>query len=514
MRDSLTGFAQSIQIPGSAIGGDDSELFDPVGTGVAAHHAVMCDKIQQCIETPYGRLIMMLPPGSAKSTYASAIAPAWANGKWPGHQSILVSYASELAKKHSRKARAICKQPVYLDAFQGATVDRRTSAAEQWSLTNGSEYMAAGILAGITGSRGDLIIGDDLIAGAQEADSRATRQATNEAWYQDVMTRAKPKASIILLGTRWHPLDPIGAMLPEDYDGRSGPVLCNDGMTWYVLNIPAEAEHADDPLGRAPGEMLWPEVWTPDHWVQFRSQPRMWASMYQQRPTIAGGGRFKEEWVVWYEPGDEPPRESMNVYGASDWAAPPEDTTADLDFTEHGIVGLDDATDKANKPRPNLWLLDWAYGQHTTDKGVNDFFRLVNLWRPIRWWNEKGVIWNAVAPTVRERMRRSSKRVTLDTLASLAGKLARAETFFALCQEGRVRFPNNAWGKRLVAQLVAFPVVVHDDAVDVVTLIGRALDGMSWHRPEPEVEHSDLKPFSQEWLFYNDKPKNTKGRFR
>lgn len=36
MRSSLTAFAQSIQIPGAPVGGDDSELFEPVGSSLAA----------------------------------------------------------------------------------------------------------------------------------------------------------------------------------------------------------------------------------------------------------------------------------------------------------------------------------------------------------------------------------------------------------------------------------------------------------------------------------------------
>jgi predicted phage terminase large subunit-like protein len=515
MRDSLAGFAQSIQIPGSAVGGDDSELFEPVGTGMALHHNVLCNAIQTCIETDYGRLIIMLPPGSAKSTYASSIAPAWAMGKWPGLQTILVSYGTELAKKHSRKARAICKQQVYLDAFAGHTISRATSAAEQWSLTSGSEYMAAGILAGVTGSRGDLIVGDDLIAGRQEADSPAVRMATNNAWMEDIMTRQKPRASVILLGTRWHPLDPIGALLPADYDGRSGPVLCSDGMVWQVLCIPAQCEREDDPCGRKIGEYLWPEVWGEEHFTPFRSNPRTWASLYQQRPAIDGGGRFKREWVKWYEIGEQPAMDELNIYGASDWGAPSE-TSEDPDFTEHGVVGTDDSIDFATgMPMPHLWFLDWWYGQETTDIGMTAFFRMIGEWRPKRWWNEKGPIYNAIQPTLADRMRRASRRTWLDTLPSSLNKIARAESFFDIAAQGRVHMPNVPWAHRLVDQLCSFPVVAHDDGVDVCTLLGRAVGSLAWKRPEPVEAHRDLKPFSQEWLFYNDrKPTSPGGRTR
>ena len=493
MRESLVGFAQSIQIPGAPLGGDDSELFAPVGTGMAKHHEVMCAAIQKCLETRYGRLILMLPPGAAKSTYASAIAPAWAMAKWPGYQVILASYATELAKKHARKARAIFKQSVVSDAFEGIGLDRSTSAAELWRTSNGSEFMAAGILAGITGSRADAVIADDLIAGAQEADSPATRSATWEAFEMDLMTRLKPGGSVVLLGTRWHPLDPIGMVLPDDYDGRSGPVIGKDGMTWHVLNIPAEAEHADDPLGRQAGEMLWPEWFDITHWIPWRKKPRVWASLFQQRPVVGGGGSFKEEWIKWYEPGEEP--EHLNVYGFSDYAAPnPDAPIDDPDFIEHGMWGLD--------PDGDVWGLDWWYDQCTTDAGMNAALNLMKKWSPRKWWNEKGPIWNAIANLMSDKLKRNGVRCAREALPSSVNKMLRAETFFGMCEQGRVHLPNVPWAHRLVAQLKAFPIVAHDDGVDVCSLMGRALHKLAYAYVPRQPRDASLKPFSVAWLEY------------
>jgi hypothetical protein len=33
--------------------------------------------MQHCMTTPHGRLMIMAPPGSAKSTYATVVAPSW-----------------------------------------------------------------------------------------------------------------------------------------------------------------------------------------------------------------------------------------------------------------------------------------------------------------------------------------------------------------------------------------------------------------------------------------------------
>lgn len=504
MRDSLTAFAQSIAIPGAPVSGDDSELFAPVGAGMASHHILLCEALQRCIDTPYGRTMVFMPPGAAKSTYASAVAPAWAMGRQPGFLTILGSYATDLAKKHGRKARAICKQRVYQDAF-GTGLSRATSAAELWALENGSEYMAGGLLSGLTGNRADLLIIDDPVKGAEAADSPSIRSNVWEAIELDAMTRLKPRASVFLIQTRWHPLDPAGMLLGEKYDGQSGPWECSDGMVWDIINIPAECEREDDPLGRRPGEMLWPEWFDENHWKQYRSKPRLWSALYQQRPSLGEGTAFKREWVQWYEPGEQP--EYLNVFGASDYGSPSEQST-DPDFTVHGVGGLDE--------KGELWLLDWWREQGaTTDKGVAAFLTLAARWKRYRrWYNEKGVIYNAVLPWMKSSARHRNVRLRLETLPSTANKVARAESFFAACEAQRVHFPNVPWAHELVNQLCSFPVVAHDDDVDVCSLLGRALDDIGWaYVPETEVT-PDLKPFSVEWLEWRPTEQGSAKRMR
>jgi len=505
MRDTLVGFSQSIQIPGAPVGGDDSELFEPVGTEVAKHHILLMDALQRCIETDYGRTIVMMPPGAAKSTYASAIAPSWAMGKWPGFQVILASFGSDLAKKHGLKARNICKQAVYLDAF-ASTVSKSTSAAEMWALESGSQYMSGGLLSGLTGNRADLLIIDDPIKGALAADSPTIRSTIMEAINLDAMTRLKPRASVFVIMTRWHPLDPAGQLLPPDYDGRSGPIICTDGMTWNVINIQAECERDDDPLGRNIGDMLWPEWFDAQHWVQYRKNQRMWSSLFQQRPTLEGSGRFDENWIKWYESGQQPTL--LNYYGADDYGAPNTDQPSDdPDFSEQGVAGVD--------TEGHLWFVDWWYKQGaSTDEGITNYIRLSKKWAVRGWFGEKGVIHNSIAGTRKQRQKAAGCRTLIELLPSNANKAAKAEAFIALCEQGRVHLPNVPWAHRLVAQIKAFPVVAHDDGVDVCSLLGRAVDKMAWAYEEPAPEDFDLKPFSVEWLEYRDKPPAAGGRTR
>jgi hypothetical protein len=321
--ESLVAFSQSIDIPGvPTVDTADEEdpvtgrlkdriekvptKYTPIESRVAKHHLLIMQAIQRCIETARGRLMIFAPPGSAKSTYASVVAPAWAMGRKPNTQIILGSYGTSIAAKQSRKVRSIVRNPNYTSLWaERPTLAEDQRAVDDWQLTNGSSMMAAGLLAGITGNRADGVIIDDPVANREQADSAAIREKIYNEFLDTAMTRAKPKMWAIIIQTRWHEEDLAGAILPADYNGESGRILCRDGQTWEVLCIPAEAEREDDVLGRNIGEFLWPEWFPASHWTTWRDNPRAtrtWAALYQQRPAPFSGIHFNRELFKRYDP--------------------------------------------------------------------------------------------------------------------------------------------------------------------------------------------------------------------
>lgn len=497
-RASLLGFAQAVSIPGAPVSDDPNEwLFEPLGSGLAAHHRLILEACQRTIEKPMGRLMLFLPPGSAKSTYAGVVAPAWAMGRFAGHRVILVSYAATPAERASKRARAICGGHDYAAIWPERTCIRAGSAGvTEWELTNGSGLLAAGILGAITSARGDTLVIDDPVAGRDEANSETIRRKTREAYDDDLLTRLKPGGSVILTQTRWHPEDLAGSILPEDYNGESGLIRCRDGLDWEVICLPAKAEHPDDPLGRELGEYLWPEWFPPEHWAQYEKNPRTWAALYQQRPRPDKGNQFEAEWFQWYDPQDLP--ENLRIYGASDYAVTKKSVDNHPDWTEHGVWGLDESGD--------LWALDWWYGQEASDVAIKAEIALAKRWAPVMTYGEKGVIENAIGPLRKRIMRELKKYVMREWLPSVTDKVARVAGFRARAHAGTVHLPRGkAWADRLVQQLVAFTGQSggQDDAVDVCGLIGRALDQMrDAHRPSVD-RRAVVKPYTRQWLEYD-----------
>lgn len=472
-RADLTEYARYIEVPGAPLTEqDDEERFKPVETVIAAHHDIILKATQRCIARRNGRTMLFLPPGSAKSTYATVVGPTHAMGAIPGFKVIQVSYGSDLSRRFGRRMRSIVRQHGYRLLFN-TSLSSESSAADEWALENGSEFMGSGILSGITGNRADFIPIDDPIKGRLEADSEVTRKRTIEAYQDDVLTRLKPGGSLMITQTRWHDEDLAGSILPDGYDGRSGMIDCRDGNTWEVICIPAQCERSDDPLGRKVGEYLWPEWFPEDHWTPFKRIPRTWAALYQQRPAPEEGDFFKADWLRPYQ--TAPARETLAIYGASDYAV----TKDGGDFTVHVVIGLD--------PVGRMYLLDLWRGQAQGDVWIDAFCDLVLRWKPLGWAEETGQIKAAIGPFLERRMRERKAYVFREAFPTRGDKTVRAQSIRGRMALEGLYVPHEAgWYPAFRSELLTFPAGKHDDQVDALGLVGQLLDAMITRKPKSD----------------------------
>jgi len=417
------------------------------------------------------RLMIFMPPGSAKSHYGNVNFAPYYLGRNPDHGIITASYGQDLADKWGRRSRNIVAGQDYRAIF-GFGVASNSGAANRWATERGGEYIAVGVGGPITGNRADGAIIDDPVKGREEAESETVREKV-KAWYKDdFWTRLKPDAWVVLIMTRWHEDDLAGWLIEEAKKG---------GEQWEVLSLPALAEE-NDPLGRKIGEPLWPEWFTPAMFAEAQRDRRRWTALYQQRPTPEEGDYFKREWLRWYD--ELPTHSTLKIYGASDYAV-----TADGgDFTEHGVVGVD-ALD-------NIYVVDWWREQAASDVWVEVFCDLVRKWKPLKWAEEAGQIAKGVGPFLLKRQNERQAYVWREQYTSSADKPTRAQAIRGRMAMGKLYLPAHApWVDPLVRQLLTFPAGRTDDGVDVLSLIGRMLAEMSkGERPKPGPQPITAQP--------------------
>src|SRR6185312_12946475 len=412
-----------------------------------------------------------MPPGAAKSTYSSILYAPWYYAQHPDHCVIAASHTQELAEKWGRRVRNLIAEH---SLVLGVGLAPDSQAAGRWETNSGGEYFAAGVGGAISGRRADLVVIDDPIRSREDADSETVRDKTWDWYKSDLYTRLKPGGRIVLIQTRWHEDDLAGRLLADMESG---------GDRWEVISLPALAEEAD-PLGRVPGQPLWPEWEDLDNLERKRRAvgARDWSALYQQRPAPEDGSFFLKEWLKPYD--KAPPLHTLRVYGGSDYAV-----TADGgDFTCHAVVGID--------PEGRMYLLDLWRKQASSDEWIEAFCDLVLKWKPVGWAEEQGQIRSGVGPFLDKHQRDRKAYVFRDQFPTRGDKAVRAQSIRGrMALEGLYVPVAAAWYANLRSELLSFPAGKHDDQVDALGLVGQLLNKMS----------VGMKPREEE------KPKNVTG---
>jgi hypothetical protein len=324
----------------------------------ARHHQLLIDKLEAVAKGEIDRLMVFMPPGSAKSTYASVLFPPWLLAQDPTRTIIAASHTAELAERFGRRVRNLIAEHTTALGF-GLAAD--SQAAGRWDTEKGGEYFAAGVRGPITGRRADLAVIDDPVKSREEADSDIIRERTKDWYKNDLYTRLKPGGRIAIIQTRWHEDDLGGWLLSEAEKG---------GDRWEVLSLPAFAS-ANDPLGRAANEPLWPDWQDSDALIRIRAAvgSRTWHALYQQDPRPDEGTYFQRAWFKRFKPEQRPA--NLHIYGTSDYAV----TEDGGDYTVHRVWGVDASGD--------LWLIDGWRGQTTANVWIERQCDLIAAHKPL-----------------------------------------------------------------------------------------------------------------------------------
>lgn len=346
------------------------------------------------------------------------------------------------------------------------TINNEEGGIEHGLKQNGA-YYAVGVGGPLTGRGAHLLLIDDPVKNREEAESEVIRKKTKEWYTSTAYTRLMPGGRIVIIQTRWHEDDLTGWLLAE-----------HAHEDWVRLDLPAI-----DAEGRA----LWPEQYDIEalEKIKLAIGARDWSALYQQRPSPETGDYFRLEWLKTYDLA--PPRETLNIYGASDYAV----TSEGGDFTVHVVVGMD--------ADGRLYLLDLWRGQTASDAWVNAFCDLVLKWKPIGWAEEHGQIKSGVGPFLLRTQLERGAYVAREAFPTRGDKAVRAQSIRGRIALNGLYLPKDApWRADLQSEMMSFPVGVHDDQVDALGLVGQLLDRMTAKKP-PSSEVRALKPPPGKW---------------
>ena len=394
------------------------------------------------------RLAIFLPPGSAKSTYSSVQFPPHFLARRSNIAVLACSHSTELAESFGRRCRNLIESH---ELELGYTLCEHSRSAGRWETSNGGNYFCAGVGTAIAGYRADLGLIDDPLRNKEDADSKLIRDKHWD-WYNfDFKPRLKPDASVVLIQTRWHE------------DDLAGRILANEGKDWTVVRIPFFAEE-NDPMGRAPGDMLWPEWFTKS---MFPTDSRVANALYQNNPTPEEGDFFKADWLVEYRPEQLP--QNLLSYCASDHAV---STKEEADRTLLVNFGVDSGD--------NIWIKpDFFWDRADTSVVVEQMLNMAERDKPLWWFAGKEHITSSIGPFLRKRMAERGVYITMQETTSRRDKQTRCQAIRGRMSNRKVFFPafHPKWHD-VKHEILSFPAGTHDEWPDVLGEIGRGLDSM------------------------------------
>ena len=180
----------------------------------------LCREFQEFLESDEEVLVVNEPPRHGKSRTAGLFVE-WVLGNDPTRKIMTGSYNETLSTMFSKNVRndiqeekADQNKVVFSDIFPDVQIKRGDGAMNLWSLEGGyNNYLATSPSGTATGFGCDIMIIDDLIKSALEANSAKVLE-DQWGWFTDTMlSRLEEGGKIIVIMTRWHSNDLAGRAL-------------------------------------------------------------------------------------------------------------------------------------------------------------------------------------------------------------------------------------------------------------------------------------------------------------
>lgn len=180
----------------------------------------LCENLQDFFESDDEVLVVNMPPRHGKSRTVGCFVE-WVLGKNQREKVMTGSYNETLSTVFSKNVRdtilaekADKDKVVYSDIFPGVSIKRGDGAMNMWSLEGGyNNYLATSPTGTATGFGCSLMIIDDLIKSALEANNADVLQKHWDWFTNTMLSRLEEGGKIIIVMTRWHSEDLAGRAL-------------------------------------------------------------------------------------------------------------------------------------------------------------------------------------------------------------------------------------------------------------------------------------------------------------
>ncbi|MGG6839163.1 UNVERIFIED_CONTAM: phage terminase large subunit [Streptococcus canis] len=213
----------------------------------------LCNDLQDFMsDDEHDVLIINEPPRHGKSRTAGMFVQ-WLLGRDNTTKIMTGSYNETLSTTFSKAVRNAIQETkadesvaVFSDVFPKTKIKYGDGAMNLWSLDGGyNNYLATSPTGTATGFGADVIIVDDLIKNAEEANNAGILDKHWDWFTNTMLSRLEDGGKIIIIMTRWHSNDLAGKALTElpkngykikhvsmkAYDEKTDTMLCDEVLS-------------------------------------------------------------------------------------------------------------------------------------------------------------------------------------------------------------------------------------------------------------------------------------------
>lgn len=212
------------------------------------HLDELCAVLEAVTRGEITRVVINVPPGTAKSLTVSIFWPAWEWASNPGLRYLTASYGAHLTIRDNLRLRAVVTSPWYQRHY-GLRLSGDQNSKVRFDTTAGGWRIATSVGGVGTGEHPDRIVIDDPLT-ADQARSDAERRTASDWFDRTISTRGVVRdVRTVVIMQRLHEEDLAGHLL-----GKGG---------WEQVRFPMrfDPKHADPRDHRTKaGELLWPEL--------------------------------------------------------------------------------------------------------------------------------------------------------------------------------------------------------------------------------------------------------------
>jgi predicted phage terminase large subunit-like protein len=447
----------------------------------------------------------MLPPRFGKSEIGSRHFPPWVLGHHPDWEIIAASHTASLTLSFSRYIRDVVRDPGYTAVFPDTRLDPSSQSVENWNLTKGGGYLAAGVGTGITGRGAHVLLLDDLVKDIEAADSQTITDGTWEWYGSTAYTRLAPGGGVLGIMTWWS---------EQDWAGRIQEVMkSGEGDVFEIVKYPAINDQGDEyileddhivqlppgsdipvtaRLTRPMNTAVHPDRYDTEAMLRIKrnlvatGQKRVWQALYQQDPLPDEGLFFTKD-MLRYSTAQW--RSDMTCYQAWDFSIT-EKRMSDWISCTTGWVTPDDDIIIADVLRFKVNEDGTALVEAMIDNYVLHNAAKIGV--------EDGQIWKSIKTLFEKRCRERRVYPSFEVLTPLTDKVVRAGPLRGRMQMGKVYvMKNRPWNEPFISELMHFPGGKHDDMVDstswMVRLSLQHTPKSARRMPEPKSWKDKLK---------------------